>query len=59
MTLLDEIKDGGRTSVVGRDSAVLLCEKPVAEPSHVAVLLPHGHVSSAGEFVIVPQDFLQ
>lgn len=59
MKLLDVPKEAGRTSVVGNGPAVLLCEKPVAEPSHVAVLLPHSHVSSAGEFVIIPQDFRQ
>lgn len=39
--------------------SVSLCERSIAESSHITILSPRGHVSSARELLIVPQDFLQ
>ena len=39
--------------------SILHRERPVAKSSHVPIVSPLRHVSSTGELVIVPQDFLQ
>lgn len=38
---------------------VSLCERPVAKSPQITMLFPHRHVSSGGELLLVPQDFLQ